>query len=53
MLASPYLSRLQSATEGLIEKLREIEELLDLWASCQSKVRTDCLSFPPFFDYTW
>ena len=38
MLASPYISGFRAATETMYDKVREVDELLELWTSCQSKV---------------
>ena len=38
MLQSPYVGDIQSEAEEWCSALREIEEITDLWSTCQKKV---------------
>jgi len=38
MLSSPFIAQYRNATESLYTKLREVDELIELWVNCQSKV---------------
>ena len=40
MLQSPYVGDIQNEAEEWCSALREIEEITDLWSTCQKKVGT-------------
>lgn len=47
MLASPYISGFRADTENMYDKVREVDELLELWTNCQSKVSKPLPSYNP------
>ena len=50
VMSSPHLAELNSFAHTLESALNEVEELLDLWVSCQNHVKTDrnrCTRFRP------